>query len=163
MSLKTHISGVEDRLIDGLHFAGRPTSSYITERRNCTFSAQSGALFTPNGIRLMRFNLSDQQGWLDGQTLRLVFDLQNKSSDSSLQPICASPASMFQRLRVIASGSQVIEDVDNYGRVHEMFSQLLPSDRRYNDVVEGWGATSQGNPLNLAVRPDSIAAGKTRR
>ena len=71
MSLETHIAGVDDALISPLHFSGSPqTASYITERRNCTFAPQSGGLFAPDGIRLLRFNLADQTGMLDGQTLR---------------------------------------------------------------------------------------------
>ena len=38
MSLETHIAGSEDRLIDGLHFAGRNTASYITSRQNVSFA-----------------------------------------------------------------------------------------------------------------------------
>ena len=71
MSLETHIAGVDDALISPLHFSGSPnTASYITERRNCSFAPQSGGNFGPNGVRLLRFNLADQQGFLDGQTLR---------------------------------------------------------------------------------------------
>ena len=70
MSLETHISGREDRLLDSLTFAVKNTANYVTERRSCTFAPQSGGLFSPNGISLMRFNLADQQGWLDASTLR---------------------------------------------------------------------------------------------
>ena len=86
----------------------------------------------------MRFSLADQQGWLDGGTVRLIFKLTNLHVTGSLQPIVDSPASMFRRMRLIANGSAVIEDIEEYGRVHQMFSELLPSQRRYNDVTEAW-------------------------
>ena len=75
MSLETHLASSEDRLLDSLTFAGKSTASYVTERRNCTFAPQSGGNFATTGIRLMRFNLADQQGWLDAGTLRLAFTL----------------------------------------------------------------------------------------
>jgi hypothetical protein len=138
MSLETHISGAEDKLVDGLSFAGRNTASYITERRSCSFQPQSGGLFSPNGIRLMRFNLADQTGWLQGDTVRLVMTIQNLSANP-LVPICDSPNGLFRRLRVICNGSAICEDVEDYSRVSQMFSNLLPSDRRYNDIRESWG------------------------
>ena len=76
MSLETDISGSADKLIDGLSFQGRNTASHITERKSCSFQPQSGGIFNPNGIRLMRFNLADQSGWLQGDTVRLALTIQ---------------------------------------------------------------------------------------
>ncbi len=105
MSLETHISGAEDKLVDGLSFAGRNTASYITERRSCSFQPQTGGLFSRNGIRLMRFNLADQTGWLQGDTVSLVFTIQNLSLAHPLVPIADSPNAMLRRLRGICNGS----------------------------------------------------------
>ena len=138
MSLETHIAGSDDQLIAGLHFAGRNTASYITSRQNVSFAAQTASNFKPSGSRLMRFSLGDQQGWLDGGSVRLVFRLTNMHVTGSLQPIVDSPASMFRRLRVIANGSAVMEDIEEYARVHQLFSELLPSQRRYNNITEAW-------------------------
>ena len=161
MSLETHISGSEDKLIDSLSFAGRNTASYVTERRSCSFQPQSGGLFSPNGVRLIRFNLADQSGWLVGDTVRLVFQIQNNSS-VAMQPICDSPASMFRRMRLIANGSAVIEDIEEYSRVHQMFSELLPSARRYNDICETWGSTGAAASLNVPFVADTIPGNSTK-
>ena len=118
MRLDTHIAGVDDALISPLHFSGSAsTASYVTERRNNTFAPQSGGLFSPTGIRLLRFNLADQQGFLDGQTIRLAFEIKNTGA-GNLTPVVSSPACLFRRLRVIANGS---------------------AERRMNDVTETWG------------------------
>ena len=77
MSLETHIAGAEDALIDGLHFGNRLSASYIVERKASTFAPQTSADITPAGSRLLRFNLSDQSGFLDGQTVRLIFKFTN--------------------------------------------------------------------------------------
>ena len=111
MSLETHIAGRDDRLIDGLHFSGRNTASYITQRSSVSFAPQTASNFKPAGSRLMRFSLADQQGWLDGGTVRLIFKLTNLHVTGSLQAVTDSPASMFRRMRVIANGSAVIEEI----------------------------------------------------
>lgn len=141
-SLETHIAGSEDRLIDGLHFAGRNTASYIIARKSVTFSPSSASNWQPSGVRLMRFNLADQAGWLDASTLRLAFTLTNLDINANLAPLTDSPASMFRRLRIIANGSSVIEDIEEYSRVFQLFMELLPSQRRYNAIAENWGSSS---------------------
>ena len=126
MSLETHIAGSEDRLLDSLTFAGKSTASYVVERRSCTFAPRSGGKFAPDGIRLLRFNLADQQGWLDAGTLRLAFTITSRNTTTDLVPIVDNPASLFRRLRVIANGSCEIENIENYGRVNQMFTATSP-------------------------------------
>ena len=158
MSLETHIAGSDDKLIDGLHFAGRNTASYVTSRSSVSFAPQTASNFKTSGSHLMRFSLADQQVWLDGGTVRLVFKLTNLHVTSSLQPICDSPASMFRRVRVIANGSAVIEDIEDYGRVHQLFSELLPTQRRFNNTTETWGGANLAHGIDSPVLVDPIAA-----
>ena len=94
--------------------------------------------------------------------MRLVFKLTNLSGTGPLQPITNSPASMFRRMRVIANGSAVIEDIEEYGRVHQMFSELLPSQRRYNNITETWGGANLASGLDSPVHPDPIPADSER-
>ena len=146
MSLETHIAGSEDRLIDGLHFAGRNTASYLVNRRDATFHPSSASNFKPSGVRLMRWSLADQAGWLDGNSVRLIFTLNNlapaptqgqAAATNAIWPISDTPAGMFRRLRILGGGSEV-ENLEDYGRVHQMFSLLLPTNVRMNNVIEGW-------------------------
>jgi hypothetical protein len=162
MSLETHIAGAEDKLLDSLHFAGKTSASYVTERRSVSFAPQAASNFTPQGVRLMRFNLADQNGWLVGDTLRLIFTLHN-SRAAALVPICDSPASMFRRVRLIGNGSAMIEDIEEYGRVHEMFSRLTSSARRYNAFTEGWGSDEvHSATFDEPGEPDDIPGNSAR-
>lgn len=163
MSLETHIAGSEDRLIDGLHFGSRNTASYVTARRAATFHPSSASSWKPSGVRLMRFNLADQAGWLDGSTMRLCFTLTNLSGASALTPIVDSPASMLRRVRVIANGSAVLEDVEEYGRVYQLFSDLLSAQKRYNNIAETWGATSATSSFDVPFTVDAIPADSSRQ
>jgi hypothetical protein len=68
--------------------------------------------------------------------MRLIFILHNATANA-FKPVVDSPASMFRRVRVIGNGSAMIEDIEEYGREHEMFSMLQSSSRRYNAHAEG--------------------------
>jgi len=70
---------------------------------------------------------------------------------------------MFRRLRIIGSGSATIEDVEDYSRVHEMFSLLQSSNRRYNQHAEGWGSSDVvASTFNDPGRPDPIPGNSAR-
>jgi hypothetical protein len=57
MSLETHISGSEDKLLARLHFAGRETASYVTKRELATFAPQQASNFAPSSVRLLRWKM----------------------------------------------------------------------------------------------------------
>jgi len=163
MSLETHIAGSEDRLLDSLHFAGRNSASYIIARRAATFSPSSAASWPARG--LIRFNLADAGGWLDGGTLRLIFTLTNNHATAGLDLIGnASAGVMIRRLRIIANGSAVIEDIESYNRVFQMFSELLPPQRRFTNSLEAWGDQDghQGT-LGLPQSTQDIPADSSRQ
>ena len=112
MSLETHIAGSEDRLIDGLRFAGRNTAGYLVNRRGATFHPSSTSNFKPSGVRLMRWSLADQAGWLDGNSVRLIFTLNNlapaptqgqAAATNAIWPITDTPAGMFRRFRILGA------------------------------------------------------------
>ena len=138
MSLEPHIASSDDKLTDGLHFAGRNTASYITDRRSASFAPQTASNFKPSGSKLMRFNLGDMASWLDGSTVRLAMKITNLKT-GVLSPVTDSPASMFRRVRIQAQGSTQIEDIEEYGRVHQLLSEMPPSHQRYNDMAKSWG------------------------
>ena len=163
MSLETHIAGSEDRLLDSLHFAGRNSASYITARRAATFAPSSAASWPARG--LIRFNLADHAGWLDGGTLRLIFTLTNNHISSTLSLNSnSSAATMIRRMRIIANGSAVIEDIEEYGRVFQMFSHLLPPQRRFTNSLEAWGdKDSHEGLLGLPSSTDPIPANSSRQ
>ena len=70
---------------------------------------------------------------------------------------------MLRRVRVIANGSAVIEDVEEYGRVYQMFSEMLLVQKRYNYISEGWGATYAAGSLDYPFTTDSIPEGGSRQ
>jgi hypothetical protein len=128
--MEVHLAGsTEDRLLSSLHFDGKRSANYVTGRSEVSYPSSSGGSFSPsNGIRVMRFSLSDSSGFLSGDTVRLSFVIHNNGTQP-LTPITASPCSMFRRLRITASGVEV-EDLEFLSRYVEMRQMLKSSDEK---------------------------------
>ena len=133
-------NSVEDRLIDGLSFKLRPGASYVTDRRSVTFHPRGSNIYKPkSGTKLIQFNITGSD-WLDPSTFRISYTLYNSQESGSikrLRPI-GSPWGFFRRMRILAGG-QIIEDIDQYNRVHEMMHILTAKDSRDNDGAEAFG------------------------
>jgi hypothetical protein len=132
-------SGIEDKLIDGLSFKLNPGASYVTDRRSVTYHPQRSNIYKPlAGTKLIRILLTGDD-WLDPSTLRIMFTLNNDETDTAkkLRPL-SGPWCFFRRMRILAAG-QLVEDIDNYNRIHEMMSLLVEKDSRINDASEAFG------------------------
>ena len=86
---------------------------------------------------MIRFRLAGDCQWLEASTFRRMFDVVNNDANPTikkLRPIVEAHA-FFQRLRISARG-QIIEDIDIYHRVSEMFHMLQTKGSRGNDMIE---------------------------
>ena len=145
--VESYANSVEDKLIDGLSFKMEAGASYISERKFVTFHPQGSNVYNPSsGSKLIRISLQGQN-WLDPSTFRVAFDVVNDAVATAggsgvaatapfLRPL--SPWGMFRRVRLLC-GSQLVEDIDQYGRVHEMMNILTATHSRANEGVEGFG------------------------
>ncbi len=132
-------NSIEDKLIDGLSFKLNPGASYVVDRRSVTYHPQGSNIYTPGaGTKLIRILLTGDN-WLDPSTLRIMFDLNNLDGnvDKQLRPI-SGPHSFFRRMRVLCSG-QLVEDIMDYNRIHEMMHTLVARESRENDAGEAFG------------------------
>jgi hypothetical protein len=84
-------------------------------------------------------------------------------ANATLDPIAVSPACMFRRVRIIANGSAVLEDIDNYGRTYQLMSELLPCQRRMTDMGEAWGGANQAHTFTNPTEDDPIPADSSRQ
>ena len=139
MSIETF--SPEDILVDSLSFKLNKGASYITDRRSVRFYPSGSNVYKPtSGNRVLKFSLNaEDNGWLDPQSVRVFFTVQNLDQDLNrkLRPL-APPYSFFRRMRIIA-GNQVVEDFDSYNRVHQMFSKLMSQGARKDEANEGFG------------------------
>ena len=97
--MEHHAQSVDDALIGGLSFKLKPGASYVTNRRSVSYFASGGNTYSPNGVKVMKFNLTGDQ-WLDPSTFRVAFQLNNHNGSTGgsvpipimLQPLSWNPA-----------------------------------------------------------------------
>ena len=134
-------NSAEEVLIDSLSFKLPSSGQYVTDRRSCTFHTEGSNSYSATaGTKVIRFRLAGDGSWLDPSTFRIMFDVVNNdllASTKKLRPIGKAHA-FFRRLRISVRG-QIIEDIDNYNRVSEMFHCLQTRHSRNNDAIEEFG------------------------
>ena len=114
----------------------------LRNRRSVSYFASGGNSYSPNGVKVMKFNITGDQR-LDPSTFRLMFQLNNNNSNAAgspiyVQPLSWNPAVFFRRARLICGG-QVVEDIDNLNRLSPMLTDLLPEDDQSDIACEGLG------------------------
>jgi hypothetical protein len=136
-------NGVEDKLIDGLSFKLNPGASYVTERRSVTFHPQGSNIYMPGqGTKLIRILLTGDN-WMDPSTFRIMFNLNNLDNTPPpavkkyLRPL-GGPWTFFRRMRILCAG-QLVEDIMDYNRIHEMIHMMIAKESRQNDHAEAFG------------------------
>ena len=137
MSLEATTNAIEDHLIDALSFRLPPGASYVTNRRSVSFFPQGSNIYKPlQGTKVMKINLTGD-GWLDPTTVQLQFKLQNGEAKPLL--LLGGPHVFFRRMRIICNGT-IVEDIDQYNRIHEMFHVLSNTNNRINGDVSNQNA-----------------------
>ena len=134
--MEVHANSVEDVMISGLDFKLPPGASYVTNRRSVTFHPQGSNVYRPEqGTRLIKINLASDD-FLDPSTVKIMFELQNDDATAEKQlRLLSGPFSLFRRMRVL-SGGTIIEDLDSYNRLHQMFHIMTTSEYKNNTDVE---------------------------
>ena len=114
--MEAHVASSEDQLVPGLSYKLPSASNYIHSRTAVTQSPQGGNQYSPNGVRLLRFHLSDGMGgggggsFLDPSTLRLAYTIKNLDGTNPMKLQANSPVIFFQRLRILLTGT-LVEDL----------------------------------------------------
>ena len=136
--MEHHAQSIDDALIGGLSYKLKAGASYVTNRRSVSYFASGGSSCSPNGIKVMKFNLTGDQ-WLDPSTFRVAFQLHNNNGNNIMvQPLSWNPAVFFRRARLICGG-QGVEDIDDFSRLSLMLTDLLPEDDQHDIACEGFG------------------------
>ena len=140
--MEHHAQSIDDALIGGLSYKLKPGASYVTNRRSVSYFASGGNSYSPNGVKVMKLNLTGDQ-WLDPSTFRVAFQLNNNNGINGndfqimVQPLSWNPAVFFRRARLICGG-QIVEDIDDFNRLSLMLTDLLPEDDQHDIACEGF-------------------------
>ena len=142
--MEHHAQSIDDALIGGLSCKLKPGASYVTNRRSVSYFASGGNTYSPNCVKVMKFNLTGDQ-WLDPSAFRVAFQLNNHNGNNGsgfpimVQPLSWNPAVFFRRARLICGG-QVVEDIDDFNRLSLMLTDLMPEDDQSDIACEGFGS-----------------------
>ena len=151
--VESHANSVDDYLIEGLSFKLSPGASYVTNRRSVSFfPSGSDTYSSTSGVKVIKIKLNGTD-WLDPSTVKVMFNINNVTTDMNF---LSGAHSFFRRLRVVCNG-QIVEDIDDYNRVCEMFNMLQSSSVRANDEIEGVSRWDGGMPA------ETLVAGKSRK
>ena len=150
-------NGVEDKLIDGLSFKLNPGASYVVDRRSVTFNPQGSNIHMPGqGTKLIRILLTGDN-WMDPSTFRIMFNLNNLDTTTppalpkNLRPL-GGPWTFFRRMRILCAG-QLVEDIMDYNRIHEMIHMMIAKESRaittWQKLLDSLGMNTLGNETSL--------------
>ena len=140
--MEHHAQSVDDALIGGLSYELKPGASYATNRRSVSYFASGGSTYSPNGVKVIKFNTAGDQ-WLDPSTFRVAFQLDNHNGNNGggfqimVQPLSLNPAVFFIRARLIC-GRQVVEDIGGFNRLSLMLTDLLLEHDQHDIGCEGF-------------------------
>jgi len=150
-------NSVDQVLLDDFNYSKfKPGANYVTDRRSVTFWPSGSNVYKPReGTKLIKIQINGDGGLLDPRTVRVMYTLRNTDPNSlhKLRTV-GGPWSFFRRARLLAGGASC-EDIDEYNRIHEMFSTLESEGKRNNDDIEGFGIRydKAGVVLNEANYP----------
>ena len=146
--MEHHTQSVDDHLIESLSCQPKKGASYVNDRRSVTYFPQGGNSYAPGGVKVDRIMLTGD-AWLDPSTVRIIFKLGHLHASDDLQPLVPGAHAFFRRLRLIIGG-QIVEEIDHYNRVTQMFHMMVPDEKAHNDSIEGFGGTSPTEAGRLA-------------
>jgi hypothetical protein len=150
--VESHANSVDDYLIEGLSFKLSPGASYVTNRRSVSFfPSGSDTYSSTSGVKVIKIKLNGTD-WLDPSTVKVMFTINNVTTTMNF---LSGVHSFFRRLRVVCNG-QIVEDIDDYNRVCEMFNMLQSSSVRTNDEIEAVSRWDGGTQ-------ETLDAGKSRK
>ena len=131
--VESHANSIDDYLIEGLSFKLTPGASYVTNRRSVSFyPSGSDSYSSASGVKVIKIKVNGTD-WLDPSTVKVMFTINN--TGAAAMNFLSGVHSFFRRLRVVCNG-QIVEDIDDYNRVCEMFNVLQSSSVRGNDEIE---------------------------
>ena len=122
MSLTELSTAIPERLPAQINYADLGTQfQAVTGKRSVHIQPSSGNTFSPEGIRVIRFNVTGE-GYIVPETFRLQATFTVTGSNA-YKP-CAPMSCLFERVRVISSG-QVLSDESYFDRLQSLHHEWM--------------------------------------
>jgi hypothetical protein len=152
------LAASKSSLISSLDFGSPgPVADYVTSRQSIQVFPQGSNIYSPQGVKQLRFSLGTQGAFVDMSSLAIQATFTNGSSTQSCTILGPSIGTLIQEARVYM-GNIEVERVNFYNRTESMLSRFLPFDKRAQMYDEGFGfsaGTIAGNDFVSAAIPAS--------
>lgn len=154
MELK--LSSAQDDLLNSLNYKMPKTASYILKRDvDVKYHPTGSSVYSPSGNRHCKILLSDPTAWIDPSTVHLAFRITNKHASVSYNLYPAWTAIKRMTLR---AGGKIIEDINNYGVLHQLVSKLTNEQRHADELMKA-GVTNVTRSIT-STRSSNFVVGK---
>ena len=152
--LESTLGAQEDGLLHSLDYTLPELASYVTQREEVVY-APSGAIFRPDGVRLLRIPVTTD-GFVDASTIVIEAKCTNGSASKMLTFSDSSLAGLISEMRVFMSGVEV-ERVQDYGRLVETLSRGISMEKRINnnDLEFGISRDANGKAADIGFKTNS--------
>ena len=148
MSLTELSTAIPERLPAQLNFADLGSQfQAVTGKRSVHIQPSAGNTFSPDGIRVIRFNITGE-GFLVPESFRLQAKFTVLGSHA-YKP-CAPMSCLFERVRVISSG-QVLSDENYYDRLQSLHHEWMDKDQYKELCGESFAIAQYGNLTGDAI------------
>ena len=139
MSLSESVQAIPERLPAGLDYSALGSKfESITQKRSIHIQPASGNTFSPEGIRIIRFNITSTDYMLPES-----FRVQCKFSVTDNDYVPLGPMSLlFSRVRVISQGV-LISDESYFDRLNVLHHQWMSSDSFKDLCAESFDVSAQ--------------------
>ena len=152
------LAASKSSLISSLDFGSPgPVADYVTSRQSIQVFPQGSNVYSPQGVKQLRFSLGTQGAFVDMSSLALQATFTNNSSTQSCTILGPSLGTLIQEARIYM-GNIEVERVNFYNRTESMLSRFLPFDKRSQMYDEGFGysaGTIAGDDFVAAAVPAS--------
>lgn len=134
---------------------GGKTASYVTDRKRFQSFPSSGSVYSPNNVRVLRFQRGAAHSFIVPASIRLNMKVVNEDATHPFVPLNSEPAVLFRRANFYFNGA-LVEDIDYYAQTHHMLASFLPLDKRIQIAGHGFevraGATDRTDRNTLSGR-----------
>ncbi len=138
MALEQVLASSKSALISSLDFAGAPPiASYIQRRNQIQVFSSGGNSYSPEGVKLLRFNVTTQGAFLDLQSMSLKATCVVGAA-SPVTFVGPNLGTLISEMRVYLGGTEC-ERTQHYNRTEALLHRLVSVDKRKQLANEGWG------------------------
>ena len=154
--MESHLAAQDSQLVSSfVHKLGNNSADYVTQRREVKWYNAGGNSFSPNGVKVIRFQLTcSGQEMLDPLSCICQFKCVNDSYDGGANNnhhLAAFAPCFFRRIRVIAGGT-VVNDIDYANREANMMFNFAPKAKRENmEIMMGKRGTVIGASKTFGI------------